>query len=85
MHKQPEYPLEPITAQQVKLAFTTATRNAGGMDGLLPAEAALFSDKACDWIVKLLNFIEDGAAWPEGQHKGRLAFLSKDENDPHNV
>ena len=63
--------MEPINAKQVKEALTNSKLNAGGMDGLLPAEAALFSDQVCEWMATLLNLVEEGAEWPTGQNKGR--------------
>ena len=76
-HKAPPISLPPITAAQVEAAFKNAPKNAGGMDGWTPAEQALLSPKACAWLARLLNAIESGAPWPDGQNHGRLAFWKK--------
>ena len=45
----------------------------------------VFSDKAFQYITELLNLIENGAPWPRATTKGRLAFLAKDPDNPHDV
>ena len=84
MHTQPPVQLKDITGEQVRESFTNSAHNAGGMDGCLPAEMALLSNTTYDWIATLLNCIEQGAPWPEGQTNGRLAYLATDPGQPFN-
>lgn len=53
----------------------------GGIDLWTPGEFRMLSPKACFWMAKLLDSIEDGASWPDATLYARVAYLEKDENN----
>ena len=78
--KQAEYKLEAIQWERFKEVCLHGKQSAGGLDGFEPADFALLSDLAYQWIVRLLNTIEDGGSWPVDLTNAKAAYLAKDPN-----
>ena len=72
-----EFNIEELKASDFKKACIDAKHSAGGLDNFTPADFSLLSDRAFDWLVELLNLVEQGADWPKSLRQARAAFLAK--------
>ena len=59
-----EVAIEPLTGDGLLKAAASSGNSAGGMDGILPSELKLMSEKAASALACIFNAIEDGAPWP---------------------
>ena len=79
-----EFKVDKIIAEDLAETCRVNTASAAGLDGWLPSDLALLSDKGLQILADLLNLIEDGAPWPTSTKVARAVFLPKDPEDTQN-
>ena len=73
-----EFKVPKIDGHKLFLLCTKGPFSAGGLDGWCPADWSVLPEICFYWLADLLNTIEDGAPWPQGQLHGKASFLRKD-------
>ncbi len=82
--KAREFKVAKLDVHSFKAACLCSHGSAGGLDGWNALDMTLFSDKAFQVLVDLLNCIEEDAPWPKAMGDVRAVFLSEDANDTAN-
>ena len=73
----PEYKLKPIVGRELMETCTHGKKSSPGLDNWEPAELALLSPTAFDWLATMLNLVEAGSPWPDGMQHSKAAYLAK--------
>jgi hypothetical protein len=79
--KSAEFPLGPITADDIIAAIGAMPDNTPGLDSVVKDDLACSGYEAAGWLARLFMAIEGGAPWPSATLLVRTAFLSKQEDD----
>ena len=83
--KLPEFQIAKIDAEEFKTFCRNSESSAAGLDGWSARDIAILSDHALDWLIRLLDQVEEGKMqWPEHMLVTRAVFLSKDPDDTDN-
>eukprot|EP00969_Alexandrium_andersonii_P284133 12561533-Alexandrium_andersonii.AAC.1 len=61
---QAPFPLPGVSRERLGRVLRRAAHTAAGADGRTPGEWAYLSEIAGEWLAKLVEVIEGGAAWP---------------------
>ncbi len=78
------FELDKITGQRLKQTCMQGKSTAAGLDGWDLADWKCLSDYSFELLANLLNLIEEGCPWPKGVLKGKVAFLSKKDEEIQN-
>mgnify|MGYP003328706339 CR=1 FL=1 len=70
-----EFKVDKISGEDLAETCRVNTNSAAGLDGWLPSDLALLSDKGFEILAEFLNMIEEGAPWPTSSNVARAVFL----------
>lgn len=81
IHIAPPQQVDDLHWQDLKNACLKSSKSSPGLDQWHPADFAMLSDLAFQWLASLLNLIENGAPWPKATLHAKAAFLPKDPDN----
>ena len=75
------HPIATLDVDEFMQLCIHASYSSPGLDSWSPTDFAILSRSAFEWLVAILNLIEQGRPWPSGLLRGKATLLQKDGKD----